>query len=41
MKENEIVTPIMHRECELYHYHQQTLLDNNKVVATETKEGGE
>lgn len=40
MKENE-VTPIMHRECELYHYHQQTLLENEKVVATETKEGGE
>jgi len=29
MGENEI----MNRECELYHYHQPTLVENAKVVA--------
>jgi hypothetical protein len=32
---------IMHRECELYHYHQQSLEENANVVATNTKEEGE
>jgi len=35
MDENEI----MNKECELYHYHQNTLLDNANVVATQTMEG--
>jgi hypothetical protein len=36
-KENEI----MHRECELYHYHQHTLEENANVVATNVEKEGE
>jgi hypothetical protein len=35
MGENEI----MNKECELYHYHQTSLSENAKLVATKKEEG--